>query len=237
LKNRWENVYVSDNREDVLSALGSGNYSLLFCEATSPDCGMLEFCEMMKATRKYRHMPVVVFSSAFNDEEGNFLKAGADAFLFRPTVSVLEAQACSILKNREYIRDYCIGGDFEEFHPESNADAEFLSKLRDYVESNMERPELSVPTIASALNMSASNLFRRIQQVTKMTPNVFLNEMRMARSISLLKENKYEISEIGFMVGYNSPSYFTKCFKCRFGMTPTEFLMQKRKILNRNENQ
>ncbi|MGN1211831.1 MAG: helix-turn-helix domain-containing protein [Candidatus Cryptobacteroides sp.] len=229
-------VYMSDSKEDIVAALDSGRFSLLLCEAASPDGDIKAFCRDVKHSRRFRHIPVIVFSFNSDGDAADYLNAGVDVFLFRPTLSVLKAQTCSILKNREYLRDYHIGGCSEELHPESDADHEFFTKLKDYVESNLDRPELSVPIIASALNMSASNLFRKIQQVTGITPNVFLNEMRMTRAVSLLKENRYEISEIGLMVGYSSHSYFSKCFKARFGMAPKEYLEYNRNIINQNEN-
>lgn len=229
-------VYMSDSKEDVVAALDSGRFSLLLCEVASPDVDIKGFCKEVKSSRRFRHIPLIVFSSSPEDDAADYLNAGADVFLFRPTLSVLKAQAGSILKNREYVRDYHLGDRFEDVRHESDADHDFFTKLKAYVEANLDRPELSVPIIASAINMSASNLFRRIHQATGMTPNSFLNEMRMARAVSLLKENRYEISEIGLMVGYSSHSYFSKCFKVRFGITPKDYLESNRKIINRNEN-
>jgi AraC-like DNA-binding protein len=76
--------------------------------------------------------------------------------------------------------------------------------------------------------MSRSGLNRKLTALTGQTPNEFIRAMRMKRAAQLLNKNQGTISEVSYMVGFNSTNYFTKCFKDFYGCTPTEYLNQEK---------
>jgi AraC-like DNA-binding protein len=78
--------------------------------------------------------------------------------------------------------------------------------------------------IASRLNMSRATFYRKIQGVLDMTPNDLLRLERLKQAAHLLRTADLRISEICYMTGFSSPSYFAKCFQQQFGMSPKEFL-------------
>jgi AraC-like DNA-binding protein len=103
-------------------------------------------------------------------------------------------------------------------------DNQFLTQLNEIIEANFSNPELSVDFLAEKLCISRSGLFAKIKTLANITPNELIQLVRLKKAASLLAENKYRINEICYMVGFNNPSYFTKCFQKQFGMKPGEFI-------------
>ena len=87
----------------------------------------------------------------------------------------------------------------------------------------MQDPDFKLDDIASQLNMSRSSLNRKIRGVLDMSPNDYLRLERLKKAGQLLKTGECKINEVCYMVGFNTPSYFTKCFQKQFGVLPKEF--------------
>jgi AraC-like DNA-binding protein len=86
----------------------------------------------------------------------------------------------------------------------------------------MSDSDLSVELLASELNLSRSQLYRKIKTLTGQTVNEFLRKIRLQKAKQILETGSSNISEVCYKVGFSSPSYFTKCFKAHFGVLPTE---------------
>ena len=86
----------------------------------------------------------------------------------------------------------------------------------------------SIDHLAAAMNISRSSLYRKIKSMSSLSPNEFIRLCRLRHAAKLLDEGEYRISEICYLVGFNSPSYFTKCFQQQFNMTPKEYKKRKR---------
>lgn len=106
----------------------------------------------------------------------------------------------------------------------SKADEEFLKKLNNLIQTNMQNPEFSLIDMADQLCMSRSSLNRKIKGLLDLTPNDYLRIERLKKAAQLLKEGSCKINEVCYMVGFNTPSYFAKCFQKQFGVLPKEFI-------------
>ena len=105
----------------------------------------------------------------------------------------------------------------------SAKDNEFLDRLENVIENNFANSDLSVDFLASELNISRSGLFAKIKDLADVTPNEMIQIIRLKHAADLLRERQYRVNEVCFMVGFNSPSYFSKCFQKQFGVTPAKF--------------
>ena len=105
----------------------------------------------------------------------------------------------------------------------TKADEEFIKKLNEVIRVNYANPEFSMDDMADNLNMSRSNFYRKIKGVLDLSPNEFLRLERLKKAAQLLKECEIRVNEICYMVGFNSPSYFAKCFQKQFGVLPKDF--------------
>lgn len=86
--------------------------------------------------------------------------------------------------------------------------------------------------------MSRSVLFKRVKEITEMTPNNYIKAIRLRKAAELLVQDEYKINEICYLVGFNNHSYFTKCFVDYFGLLPKEYIVKKRKrrrVCNENK--
>ena len=91
------------------------------------------------------------------------------------------------------------------------------------IEDNIDNPELSVGFIAERMNISRSGLFAKLKLLADVTPNEMIQVVRLRHAARLLREGKYRVNEVCYMVGFSSPSYFSKCFSKQFGVKPAEY--------------
>jgi len=95
--------------------------------------------------------------------------------------------------------------------------------MTNLIEENLSDSNLSVEFLTEQMGISRSSFYNKIKSLTGSTPNELIQLMRLKKAAQLLTEHKYRISEICYMVGFNNPSYFSKCFAKQFGMKPGEF--------------
>jgi TolB-like protein/AraC-like DNA-binding protein len=99
---------------------------------------------------------------------------------------------------------------------------EFLTELNIIVEQNIANEQFGVSELADAMNMSRSNLLRKVKKETNLSVSQFISQTRLNRAMELLKTTSLNVSEVSHQVGFNSPSYFIKCFRERYGYPPGE---------------
>ena len=105
----------------------------------------------------------------------------------------------------------------------ADRDQEFLAQIGEIIERHISNPHFSVNDLARAAYMSRSVLFARIKSLTGTTPNNYFKTLRLKRGAELLREGRHKVSEICDLVGFNTPSYFAKCFCERYGVMPREY--------------
>ncbi len=98
----------------------------------------------------------------------------------------------------------------------------FLVRFKDVVESHLSNSDLSVDDLAAMMNLSRVQLYRKVKAITGSSPNELLRTARLNRGYQLLVKTDKTISEVAYEVGFTAPSYFTKCFKDEFGMSPSD---------------
>ena len=106
----------------------------------------------------------------------------------------------------------------------SQKDCEFIAKIQGVIAEQLADENFSIDTLAEQMNMSRSNFYRKIKGVLDLSPNEYLRLERLKRAAQLLKEGENRVNEICYMVGFNSPSYFAKCFQKQFGVLPKDFV-------------
>ena len=97
-----------------------------------------------------------------------------------------------------------------------------MVKLRDFIEANMTDSDLSVETIGAELGLSRVQLYRKVKALTGQSPVELLRAARLHKGRQLLETTNKTISEVAYEVGFSAPSYFAKCFKDEFGVSPSD---------------
>ncbi len=105
---------------------------------------------------------------------------------------------------------------------EAAPDNDFMSQLMAVMEKHMSNEQFGVTELADEMNMSRSNLLRKVKKATNLSVNQLIKEVRMKRAMELLKTNSLNVSETAYRVGFSSTSYFIKCFREQYGYPPGE---------------
>lgn len=106
---------------------------------------------------------------------------------------------------------------------DGRAEEDFSARLDHLIHENLSNPDLSVQFLAKEMAISRSGLFAKCKEACDETPNNLINQARLNEAANLLTEGRYTIGEICYMVGFSSPSYFSKSFTAQFGLTPHEW--------------
>jgi AraC-like DNA-binding protein len=125
--------------------------------------------------------------------------------------------------NKQVTTDVQEENDSEETSVVSAADQEFIDKAKAAVSANMINSDYSVDALASDLCMSRSSLHRKMRSITGLTPTDFIRNQRLERAAELLRTTSHSVNEIVDLVGFSYASYFTKCFKEKYGVLPKDY--------------
>jgi len=184
-------------------------------------------CKTIKENINFSHIPVIILSAKTAMEskiEG--LKIGADEYIEKPySIEYLTAKIENIFETRKKIRETYKHAPELAYNTivHSKADEEFLNKLVEIIESRLEDGDLDVDQLAEAMNTSRATFYRKLSSISELTPNEFILLVRLKKAAELLLENDYRVNEIAYIVGFSSPSYFSKCFNKQFGVLPKSF--------------
>ena len=107
-----------------------------------------------------------------------------------------------------------------------SVDARLLAKITDMVESHIADSDFNVTRLQESLEIGSKLLYRKVKQMTGKTPVEFIRHIRLQRASVLLREGRFSVSEVMYMVGFSNSSYFSKCFLKAYGITPAEYARQ-----------
>ena len=199
---------------------------MILTDVVMPEMDGFEFCKHIREDLKTSHIPLLMLTAkAMTDDWVKGIDSGADVYLSKPfEMKVLKAQLKQIIHSRQVL--------FNKYSNDSNnvqipgnsthLDKKFITKVLGYIAENMSDENLNVEHLADELNLSRSQLYRKIKALTGYSANEFLRKIRLEKAKHMLVNGNESISEVCFKVGFSSPSYFTKCFKAHFGVLPTE---------------
>jgi signal transduction histidine kinase/ligand-binding sensor domain-containing protein/DNA-binding response OmpR family regulator len=221
------------NGADAIKQLDQHHIDVVISDVMMPVMDGIELCKSIKQNVNYSHIPVILLTAKTNtDAELEGLGSGADAYVSKPfkwkqlsliVKNILDLQAA--LKQR-FAQNPFEGTDILLTNTE---DKKFLDKITEIIEERIADPQLSVEDLGKALGLSRSSLYKKVKAKTGYVPNEFVRLIRLKAAAKLLTQKQYNISEIGYMVGFNSHSYFSKCFYAQFKVTPTEFFENVKK--------
>ena len=99
----------------------------------------------------------------------------------------------------------------------------FIQQIMEYIEKQMDNPDLTIDDFSNKLLLSRSIFYRKLKSITGLSPIDFIREVRIKRAIQLIESESYNFSQVAYMTGFTDPKYFSRCFKKYSGMTPSEY--------------
>lgn len=223
-------ILTAGNGQEALEVLDDNYVNLIISDVMMPLIDGLELCDRLKSDLAYSHIPIILLTAKTNlQAKIAGLQSGADAYIEKPfSVEYLKVSISSLLKNRDKLRVAFAHSPFVSTGSVAmtKADEAFLKTLNEVVSSNLQDSDFNLDDMASLLNMSRSSLNRKIKGILDMTPNDYIRLERLKKAAQLLREGECKVNEVCYMVGFNTPSYFTKCFQKQFGALPKDFAKQ-----------
>ncbi|GHU56949.1 hybrid sensor histidine kinase/response regulator [Bacteroidia bacterium] len=201
---------------------------LILLDIMMPGMSGLDLCRTLKTDLETSHIPIVILTAQEDFEhqmEG--VESGADSYITKPfNTKFLRATIDNLIEIRRRMKDRfskSIQMDAQEVTLTST-DERLLQRTIDYIRANIENPELSVEIMSRDLGLSRTHLHRKLKALTGQSPVEFIKLIRMKQAAYLLDTGKLTVSEVGYLVGYNTPSYFSTCFTAHFGMSPSAYM-------------
>lgn len=201
--------------------------NLVLSDLMMPVMDGIELTRRIKTDERTSHIPVILLT-AKNEQQSKLqgLRTGADDYLTKPFMpDELIVRIENLIAQRKMLADKFRERIIISASPinEISLDDKFMLKARSVVEAYLGDYRFSVENMADEMGLSRTQLLRKLKALTGMSPTDFIKNIRLGRAADMIKQKVDTISQIGYAVGFNDQSYFTKCFKKQFGVTPTEF--------------
>ena len=193
-----------------------------------PNVDGLELTQFIKKNPETDFIPVILLTAKTAIESRlEALEYGADDYVTKPfEPEYLRARVHNILVQREQLeqsyRQRLMRLEPQKTDVPMPGDA-FLAKLLNVMDKHMDNNTLTVDDLVDEMGMGRTVFFNKLKSMTGLSPVEFIREMRIKRAAQLLEEQKYNITEVTYMVGMNDSRYFAKCFKNTYGVTPSEY--------------
>ena len=208
--------------------------NIIVSDIMMPVMDGIELCKRIKEDMRTSHIPVILLTAkdSLQDKEEGYA-SGADSYLTKPfSAKLLHSRINNLLETRKKIASLLALADTQPKQESAvsslnKLDNEFLQKITQIIEENLEMEKMDIAFIADKMCMSHSTLYRKIKGLTDMSANEFIRKVKMRKGAELLMSGQYTISEIAYMIGFSSVAYFRQCFKDEYGMSPSDYVKQK----------
>jgi len=228
------NIVTASNGRDALNQIGLNKVDIVLTDVMMDVMDGIDLCRTLKEDIKTCHIPIIMLSAKSTVEDQlSGLEVGADDYVTKPfTTSILKAKINNMMASKERILNYY--SDSTEIEPEKIAtnhiDNELLTKAKEIVLRNLDNIVFTTEMFCEEMGMSRTNLHLKMKALTGESTIDFIRKIRFSEAIKLLSSGKYNISEVSYMVGFNSLSYFSTSFKKYFGYLPSDYM---KKIQNK----
>ncbi|MGB3152325.1 MAG: helix-turn-helix domain-containing protein, partial [Maribacter sp.] len=198
-----------------------------------PQMDGFEFCKITRTEINLSHIPIIFLTAkTMQEDEIKGLKMGAVDYIYKPfNLVLLKLKVNNILLAQNQIQERLRTEQLlqPEFVELSSLDEIFLKNAVDSVNNNLDNPNLDIEAFAKDLGVSPNQAYRKIKALTGQTAKEFIRNQRLKVAANLIIQKKRRISEVIYMVGFTSPSYFTRCFRELYGCSPKEYMaLEKR---------
>ncbi len=230
LRDLFSNMYEVHTAKDGAEAIEMVKElqpDIILSDVLMPNMSGVKMCATLKADKQTSHIPIVLLTARNSEEyivEG--LATGADDYIIKPfSVNILVARCNNLIVSRRRLQQRYQHEQLSVEQLTTNIDdMQLLTTAEQIVARHMSNPEFNALLFASEMGLSRTYLFTKIKGVTGQTPNEFILNIRLKNSLTILKENPtISVNSLAYDCGFNSPSYFIKCFKSAYGKTPKNY--------------
>lgn len=218
---------AANGRDGLAEALSFGP-DIIIADEMMPVMSGLEMCRRLKANPATANIPILLLTAKdAPSTHSESLEAGVEAFMAKPfEARALLAKARRMVHAAGEMRQRL---EFERLTeakadqaPEST-DEKRLAAVAAVIEANISNPDLNVAFVCDRTGLTSKTLYRLVKKYTGASPLDYIRQARLRQAAALLGQNKFSVSEVMYMVGFSSSSYFSKSFAQQFGCTPGQY--------------
>ena len=238
------NVSSFSNAKDALASLELKQPDLIISDVMMPDIDGISFARRIKQNKLWSHIPLILLSALHHeDDQVKGIDSGADAYVTKPfNVNYLEKIVYRLIQRKSDLKEY-YNSAFSSFQVDNGnlvhqEDHDFLNKVMEIIDKNIENPDLSVDLLSSELGYSTRQFYRKLKPITEKSPADIIKEYRLTVAERLLLTKNFTIEEIMDKTGFSNRGTFYKLFAQRFGMPPRQYREeQKNSVKHTKDNQ
>ncbi len=224
-------VITAANGKEGISIIEAETPDIIITDLMMPEVDGLEMCKYLRKNIRTSTTPIIMLTA--NDGKNveiESLKLSIDAFITKPfdaNTLLLKAQQLIKKMNNEQIKQRIESITKPKEIIVESTEEKFLSQITSAIENRIDDPDLNVTSLCEHLQINNKQVYRKLKQLTGMSPVEYIKTIRLKKAAMLLSQNKFTISEIVYMVGFSNPSYFSKCFQNEFGKTPKQYIEEE----------
>ena len=190
--------------------------------------------KQLKTDERTNHIPVILLTAkADRDSKLEGLETGADDYMIKPfDIKELQVRVNNLIEQRKKLRDrYRIKFLTDlEGHEIPAPEDDFMVRVMDCINKHMTESEFNVEQLCKEMRFSRTQLYRKILALTDHTPSVFIRNFRLKMAARMFHEGHRNITRVLYTVGFNTPAYFTQCFRDAYGINPSEYIKKQELI-------
>jgi signal transduction histidine kinase/DNA-binding response OmpR family regulator len=204
---------------------------LIISDIMMPKMDGNELTRTLKNDERTSHIPIILLTAKSEQQsklEG--LETGADDYLTKPfDTKELKVRIKNLINIRRKLQEKYSNRDFVhvkrgEERKLSNLEERFMLKVLEVIEKHIAEEEFSIEQFGKEVGMSRVQLHRKLKALSGKSASHYLRSVRLTKAKKMIEEQKGNVSEIAYSVGFSSPQYFTHCFKEEFGYPPSELI-------------
>ncbi|MCF0178501.1 MAG: substrate-binding domain-containing protein [Bacteroidales bacterium] len=219
------NVLLASDGEDGIDKAIKSLPALVVTDAKMPKLDGYQVTSKLKNNMLTRDIPVIMLTAYDTDEQRAMgYESGADAYISKPfSADVLKIRIRKLIESRHKAYEGQTNPLFDSSKTYNDTQVEFMNTITQYITDNIQEA-ITVEDICEHVGISKPKLYRQLKEITDYSPIDLVNIVKLRKSINLMLNERKNISETAYSVGFNSPSYFTRQFIKYYGVKPSEYI-------------
>lgn len=224
-------ILLAVNGVQALDMLAKEEVNMVVSDVMMPEMNGFELCKKIKTDLAYSHIPVILLTALSDDKQRMYgIANGADDYIQKPfNIGEIKLRIIRLLEERARLREMMTSelqspaSTELKFEKVDSVDDLFMKKFLNLIEESYSDSEFSIEKASEMIGLSRVHLYRKVKELTGVTPTDFLRNYRLKRAAALLRQKNCNVNEVAYATGFTSPAYFSKCFKAVYNITPTEY--------------